>query len=97
MVRMKEHVPKCVLNFIKDPSYPFGNNIKLTRAGKKSSIAQHLLENKTCGKEFDWTRFNIIHKCKNMWELKIMEAVAITSIEPNLNRQNDFDFITTLI
>ena len=97
MVRMKEHVPKCVRVFVEDPKEPFDKNITLVRAAKKSSIAQHLLESSSCGKSFDWSRFDVIRKCKHMGELKIMEAVTITSLQPNLNRQNEFDFTTTLI
>ena len=95
MVRMKEHVPKCVRDYIKNCKGLYTNNIQLVRAAKKSAVAEHLLENDNCGKDFDWLKFDILSKCRNMWELKIMEAVTITSLLPNLNRQNEFDFVTT--
>ena len=97
MVRMKEHVPKFVRVFIENPQQPYHENTKMVRAAKSSSISNHLLENHECGKAFDWSRFKIIHKCHSKWKLKVMEAVAITSIQPDLNRQNEFDFVTTLI
>ena len=96
-VRMKEHVPRCVKLFIENPQHAFSDNITLVRAAKKSSIANHLLENPECGKSFDWTRFKIVHKCKSLWQLKVLEAVTIASVQPDLNKQTEFDFATTLI
>ena len=97
MLRMKEHVPKCVRDFIKNPQHPYSGNTTLVRAAKKSAIAQHLLDNNNCGTSFDWSRFEVLRKCQYMGELKVLEAVTITSLQPNLNRQNEFDFVTTLI
>ena len=98
IVRMKEHVPKCVEEFIQGPQVaPYTNNIKLVRAARKSSVAQHLLENKECGKSFDWSSFTILHKCRSLFQLKVMEAITITTLKPVLCKQCEFDFTTVLI
>ena len=48
---MKEHVPKCVKDFIEDK-----NNIKsaaLMNATRKSSIEVHLVNYPNCGKNYE--------------------------------------------
>ena len=94
--RIKEHVPKCVKEFIKEPTQNFKESKTLENASKRSTIAQHLLENKECGKAHKDENFEILYKCRNLSELRVLEAVVITFLEPSLCKQREFDFTTTL-
>ena len=96
--RLKEHVPKCVRNFIANPTDNFENNITLVRASKKSAVAKHLLNNaKECGKRYADDCFKIVRICKTEFHLKVAEAVLISTFEPSLCVQQEFDYVTALI
>ena len=96
--RLKEHVPKCVRNFIANPTDNFENNITLVRASKKSAVAKHLLNNaKECGKRYADDCFKIVRICKTEFHLKVAEAVLISTLEPSLCVQQEFDYVTALI
>ena len=59
--RIKEHVPPCVKNFIRDPFDNYLQETTLCNASKKSSVAKHLLENfDTCGKKYSVDKFRIL-------------------------------------
>ena len=56
--RIKEHVPKCVLNHCTNNSNDeYMVSDKLRRAAKRSAIAEHLLQNKNCGIGFTDSNF----------------------------------------
>ena len=50
ITRIKEHVPKCVENFIQNPVELKCTAIK--NAMNKSVISEHLVNNPTCGKSY---------------------------------------------
>ena len=96
--RLKEHVPKCVRMFLNNSSNDYKNSKTLTNAAKKSSIAKHLLENKdSCGKNYNNSMFKIIRSCRTLYQLRVTEAVLISTFEPNLCIQQDFDYATVLV
>ena len=95
--RIREHVPKCVKDFIQNPSGDYKDNIKLCRAAGRSSITQHLLENKQCGINYNDNYFTILNKSKSEFELKILEAVYINLLAPSLCKQLEHDFTTILV
>ena len=80
--RLKEHVPKCVEIFIEGKV-----NIKslaLINATKRSSIAEHLVNNLDCGKNNKDTRFKIVQQCPNVYDLFKLEAIFIYLNKPEL-------------
>ena len=96
--RIKEHVPPCVKNFIRDPFDNYLQDTTLCNASKKSSVAKHLLENfDTCGKMYSLDKFRILRNCKTDFQLSVCEAVNILILEPSLCVQQKFDFTTSLI
>ncbi len=44
---------------------------------KRSSVAEHLVNNRECAKEYDLSRFKIIHYYINMTDLIKLEAISI--------------------
>ena len=61
---MKEHLPKCVKNFIEGKT-----NIKsaaLMNATRKSPIAEHLVNYQNCGRNYEYVRFKIVQQCSNV-------------------------------
>ena len=65
---MKEHVPKSVENFCfsdKKDDIP----VKAINAFKRSSIAEHLVNNSTCANSYNLNRFKIIKTCSNVFDL----------------------------
>ena len=96
--RIKEHIPACVKkHYTKTPNTDYKNNITLVRAAAKSSVAQHLLENKNCGLKLSECNFTIIRKCRSTFEMDVFETVFIASKEPTLCKQREFDFVTSFI
>ena len=96
--RIKEHIPACVKkHYLSTPQDDFRNNITLVRAATKSSVAQHLLENRNCGLNLDQCKFSIVRKCRSTFEMDVFETVFIASIEPALCKQREFDFVTSFI
>ena len=46
-------------------------------AAKRSSVAEHLVNNSECAKKYDLFRFKIIHHCSNITDLIKMKAISI--------------------
>ncbi len=68
------------------------------RAAKKSAVAKHLLNNaEECGKKSTDDCFKIVRVCKTEFHLKVAEAVLISTLEPSLCVQQEFDYVTALI
>ena len=66
--RIKEHVPKSVDNFCcldKKDDIP----AKVLNASKRSSIAEHLVNNQTCANSYNINRFKVIKTCSNIFDL----------------------------
>ena len=93
--RIKEHIPKSVESFCcldnKDiiPA-------KVLNVAKRSSIAQHLINNPTCANNYNMDRFKIIKTCNNVFYLIKLEAICILLRKPVLCKQKDFDYTVSL-
>ena len=60
---------------------------------------EHLLTNKNCGikvKDRD-LHFSILRKCNSLFELHVLESVLIATMSPTLCKQQEFDFVTSLL
>ena len=92
--RIKEHLPACVLKFIeKEPEIM---TTATKNVIKRSSVAEHLVNNRECAKEYDLSRFKIIHHCKNMTDLIKLEAISIYLEKPVLCKQKEFEYKVSL-
>ena len=57
---------------------------------KRSLIAEHLINSSNCGKNRDETRFKILRKCSNMFDLTKLEAILVHLYKSKLNKHNVF-------
>ena len=98
--RIRQHVPK----FIRTGQISNSYNIS-TRSGKSSipvmfnefAIAQHLLDNPICAKNYSNEKFTIISFGCSSFHLSALEAVYIKSCKPNLCRQQKFVYNLKLL
>ena len=92
---VKEHIQKNVENFClseKKDDVP----IKVINASKRSSIAEHLVNNSLCADNYNVNRFKIIKNCSNVFDLIKLEAICILLRKPVLCKQKDFDYTVSL-
>ena len=54
----------------------------LVNATKRSSIAEHLINNADCANDYDLSRFKVINNCKNSIDFVRLEAVSIFLNQP---------------
>ena len=83
--RLNEHVPKCILKFIDKKT-----KIKtkaVVNATKKSSIAEHLINNTNCTNNYYSSRFNILNNSTNSIDLVRIKAISILINKPELCKQ----------
>ena len=66
-------------------------------AVKRSSIAEHLVNNQSFAEIFNLDRFRVIKSCVNNFDLIKMEAICILNGKPTLCRQKQFDYSVALI
>ena len=61
--------------------------------------AEHLLTNKSCGVRVTdrESHFSILKKCNTLFELRVLESVMIATMNPTLCKQQEFDFVTSLV
>ena len=64
----------------------------VVNATKKSSIAEHLINNTNCAKNYDLSRFKILNSCTNSIDLVRMEEISIFLNKPELCKQKEFDY-----
>ena len=98
--RITEHIPRCVLEHYEEtPNVDYTKSKKLRNAARKSSIAEHLLTNKSCGVRVTdrESHFSILKKCNTLFELRVLESVMIATMNPTLCKQQEFDFVTSLV
>ena len=98
--RMTEHIPACVLeHYAETPDADYKKSKKLRNAARKSSIAEHLLTNRECGARVVDREpyFSILRKCSSRFELQVLESVLIATMNPSLCKQQEFDFVTSLV
>ena len=65
-------------------------------ATKRYSVAEHLVNNKECAKNYDVSRFKILQQCHNVTDLIKMEAISIYQEKPVLCKQKEFDYKVSL-
>ena len=92
--RIKEHVPKCVREHIKNS--PKTTSIATLNAINRSSIAEHLIKNPICGKNFNDSSFKILRSTANNFDLIKIEAIYIHLNKPKLCKQKEFDYSVSL-
>ena len=51
--------------------------VKVLSASKRSSIAEHLVNNSTCANRYNLNTFKIIKNCSNVFDLIKLEAICI--------------------
>ena len=93
-IRLKENVPKCITSYIKDEKDE--KSIAVKNAIKKSAIAEHLVNNPSCGKKFALSNFSVMRQCSNTLELIRLEAILIHLNKPNLCKKKEFDYTLAL-
>ena len=91
--RIKEHIPKSVESFCcldkKDDI-----RAKILNASKRSSIAQHLINNLTCANSYNMNK--IIKTCNNVFDLIKLEGICILLEKPVLCKKNYLNYIVSL-
>ena len=80
--RIKQHIPKNILKVL-------GTN-KKPKSKPSSAIAQHLLKNISCGKQYQPSMFTIIGNGRSKFHLQVLEALHIVGMDPLLCRQKEF-------
>ena len=56
---------------------------------KRSSVAEHLVNNRKCVNKYDLSRFKIVYHCNNITDLSKMEAISICLEKPVLYKQKN--------
>ena len=92
--RIKEHVPKCVKDHIKNQPKKMSN--ATLNATKRSSISEHLVKNPKCGNNYSETKFKVLRSCTNIFDLIKIEAIYIHLDKPELCKQREFDYSLSL-
>ncbi len=88
--RILQHVPKSTQKILgKSPSPP-------TSISTQSAIAEHLLKNQNCGRNFSTAMFTIVDRGRSPFHLQILEALHISTKRPELCRQKKFVYTTVL-
>ena len=89
---IKEHVPKCVENFIQIPIELKSTAIK--NATNRSVISERLVNNPDTLS--NGSRFRILWKCYNNYDVIKLEAILIKIKNLKLNKQKVFDYVISL-
>ena len=71
--------------------------IATTNAMKRSAIAEHLINNRICGKNYNESSFSILRKCVNYFDVIKLQAILIKLYKPKLCKQKDFYSTVSLI
>ena len=73
--------------------------IKITatkNAAKRSSVEEHLINNRGCARKYETSRLKIIHYCNSAFDLVKLAAISIFLKKPELCKQNEFDYKVSL-
>ena len=89
--RIKQHVSSNLRRNIEN------RTTQTTQMIVDSSIGQHLLDNVDCAQNYNDSTFSIIHHASSSYQLKILEAIAISIRKPSLCSQRDFNYTLELI
>ena len=98
-VRIKEHVPKSLIDAYKRSDVISGQLVKSNGKPYKTkltSIGQHLKDNAKCGKQYNISQFSVVARARSDFHLKVLEAVYLQSWLPNLCVQKEYVYTTIL-
>ena len=93
--RIKQHVPKTILQkHISQDQSTLARSCKPIRSFKAetsfSAIGQHLLQNPTCARDYNDSKFSILARGRTSFHLSTLEATYIKTSKPNLCKQKEF-------
>ena len=74
------HLPKCVLNFTKVKTNTKTKTV--INAAKRSSIAEHLINNTDCANNYMPPSIRVFIHCNNVIDLVRLEAISIFLNKP---------------
>ena len=63
---------------------------KVENASKRSSICQHLYENRECMLKYSIDRFKPIARARNIFHLNVLESIYITVNNPEICKQTEY-------
>ena len=78
-LRRDQHVSKALRKWMKTGLNKPSNN--------SSAIAEHLLNNIDCSKNYNDSRFSILSKARNLYHLSVLESLFIKTFKPKLCKQ----------
>ena len=64
-------------------------------SAKRSSIAEHLINNRDCARKYEISRFKIVH-CNSVYDLVELESFSIFLEKPELGKQKEFEYKVSL-
>ena len=93
--KIKQHVPKAILQeHISQNRSTLARSCKPIRSFKGetsfSVIGQHLLQNPTCGREYNDNKFSILAHGRTSFHLSTLETTYFKTSKPNLCKQKEF-------
>ena len=71
-------------------------NIATLNAINTSSISEYLIKNLICGKSYYETKFKLLRRCNNVFDIIKIEAIYIHLNKPKLCKQKNFDYSLSL-
>ena len=89
--RINEHVPPNVRKTISQ-----NRPIPPRKLVHSSAIAEHLLNNSECGKNYHHDMFKILTYARSPFHLSILKSIYITYFKPILCKQKQFVYSTVL-
>ena len=81
-MRVNEHIPKCVLKFLKEKTNK--KTKAVINATQRFSIAKHLINNVDCANNYDLSRFKVTKKCTNSIYFVRLEVILTFINKPDL-------------
>ena len=87
--KIYEHVPLSLEKALKEDALLVGKSYS-------SAIAEHLVNNRSCGANYNKDMFTIINTARSKLQLNILEALHIMHDRPVLCRQKQFVYGTLL-
>ena len=85
--RVKQHIPKFLLTFCKQPE---SSRKTIKHKTKLTSIGQHLKDNPKCGFAYDPKQFSVLARARTEFHLEVLESIFIKSLDPVLCKQKEF-------
>ena len=78
-IRISQHVSKALKKWIVTGVNKPTNN--------SSAIAEHLLSNPVCARNYDDGRFSVLSKARNDYHLNVLESLFMKTVKPKLCKQ----------